>query len=92
MIRPASLALLMLAAPLAAPASADPPAASPIRFDAHRLGAVRSEALCVADIDGDGDGRKDVVAGPFVYLAPSWRPLKVRALSGEVGPDGSARA
>jgi hypothetical protein len=59
---------------------------SPVQFTAHRLGQVRSEAVAVADFDGDG--RLDVAAGSHLYLAPDWRPVKIRTLAGEVDAQG----
>ena len=57
-----------------------------VRFVAHHLGRVRSEAIGVADFNGDG--RLDVVAGPSLYLAPDWEPVKIRTLAGEVDDQG----
>ena len=59
---------------------------SSVQFVPHRLGQVRSEALCVADFNGDG--KLDIVAGPNLYPAPDWKPVKVRTLSGEVDAAG----
>jgi len=57
-----------------------------ITFTAHRIGTVRSEAVGVADFNNNG--RLDIVAGPYVYLAPDWKPLKIRTLDGEVDDKG----
>ncbi len=67
------------------------PAATPIFggelvFEAHRIGNYRSEACGVADFNGDG--KLDVVAGPFVYLAPDWTAHKIRELKGSVDEQG----
>ena len=62
-------------------------AGEPIKFESHRIGSFRSEACCVADFTGDG--RLDIVAGPFVYVAPDWRPWKIRNLKGEVDEQGN---
>ncbi|MBM3858597.1 MAG: VCBS repeat-containing protein [Verrucomicrobia bacterium] len=60
--------------------------AGEVKFKAHRIGNFRSEALCVADFNGDG--KLDIVAGPFAYLAPDWKPLKIRTLEGTVDEQG----
>lgn len=60
--------------------------AAPVTFVAHRLGQVRSEAVAVADFNADG--RLDIVAGPNLYLAPDWRPTRIRTLSGTVDAQG----
>lgn len=59
---------------------------SPVKFVAHRIGQVRSEAVGVGDFNQDG--RLDIVAGPNLYLAPDWKPVKIRTLSGEVDAEG----
>ena len=69
-------------------AAAEPaaPTPSPVKFVAHRIGSFRSEACGVADFNGDG--KIDIVAGPFVYLAPDWKPVKIRELAGSVDEKG----
>lgn len=61
-------------------------AASPVTFVPHRLGQVRTEAVGVADFNGDG--KLDIVAGPNLYLAPDWKPVKIRTTSGKVDDQG----
>lgn len=61
-------------------------AASPVSFVAHRVGIFRSEACGVSDFNNDG--KLDIVAGPFLYLAPDWAPVKIRELEGEVDEEG----
>ncbi len=57
-----------------------------VRFEKHRLGNFRSEALCVADFNGDQ--RLDVLAGAYLYLAPDWKPVRIRILAGSVDGQG----
>lgn len=52
----------------------------PVKFVPHRLGDYRSEAIGIGDFNGDK--KTDVVAGPNLYLAPDWKPIKVRTLTG----------
>jgi len=55
-------------------------AEEPIEFITHRLGSFRSEACGVGDFNNDG--RIDIVAGPYWYEAPNWKPLQYRSLEG----------
>jgi hypothetical protein len=59
---------------------------SPVKFIPHRIGQVRSEAVGVADFNGDG--KLDIVAGPNLYLAPDWKAVTIRTLSGKVDDQG----
>jgi hypothetical protein len=52
----------------------------------HRIGGFRSEAYCVADFNHDG--KLDIAAGPYLYLAPDWKPVKIRELKGSVDAQG----
>ncbi|MGA2662577.1 MAG: TIM barrel protein, partial [Verrucomicrobiota bacterium] len=58
----------------------------PVKFVMHRIGNFRSEACCVADFNGDG--KLDVAAGEYLYLAPDWKPVKIRTLKGAVDDKG----
>lgn len=71
-----------------APASAIAPAAREreVRFVAHRVGGFRGEACAVADFDRDG--KLDIAAGPFLYLAPDWRAVMIRVIDGSVNVKG----
>jgi hypothetical protein len=53
----------------------------------HRVGRFRSEACGVADFNNDG--KFDIVAGPYWYEAPSWKPHAFRSLEGK--PDAKGR-
>ena len=59
---------------------------SPVQFVPHHIGTFRSEACGVADFNGDG--RLDIVAGPYLYLAPEWKPTTIRTVSGTVDDQG----
>lgn len=61
-------------------------APSPVKFVQHRLANVRSEAVGVADFNGDR--KLDIIAGPNLYLAPDWKPVRIRTLAGKVEDDG----
>ena len=61
-----------------------------VQFKARRIGNARTEACGVADFDGDG--RLDIVAGPYLYRAPEFRPVKVREVKSDVKEDGKGYA
>jgi len=56
-------------------------------FEMHRVGTFRSEACGVGDFNADG--KPDIIAGPFLYLAPEWKAVKVRELKGQVDEEGA---
>ena len=57
-----------------------------VKFVAHHIGHFRSEACCVADFNNDG--KLDILAGPYLYLAPDFKPQKIRTLEGSVDESG----
>ncbi len=57
-----------------------------VRFVMHRVGTFRSEACGVGDFNNDG--QIDIVAGPYLYLAPDWKTRKIRTLKGAVDEKG----
>ncbi len=65
-------------------------AEKPIKFVTHRLGSFRSEACGLGDFNNDG--RIDIVAGPYWYEAPSWKPHQYRSLKGKVDEKGRTHA
>ena len=58
----------------------------PVKFTMHRVGTYRSEACGVGDFNNDG--KIDIVAGPFLYIAPEFKPRKIRTLKGKVDEQG----
>ena len=61
-----------------------------VQFKAKRIGNCRTEACGVADFNNDG--KPDVIAGPYLYLAPEFRPVKVREVKSEVNDEGKGYA
>ncbi len=57
-----------------------------VEFETVRIGTFRSEACCVGDFNNDK--QLDIMAGPYLYLAPSWKPVEIRKLAGEVNDKG----
>jgi len=51
-------------------------AAETARFKMYRIDTVRTEACGVADFNNDG--KLDIVAGEYIYLAPDWKRIKIR--------------
>jgi hypothetical protein len=57
-----------------------------VEFKMHRIGTHRGEACGVGDFNNDG--KLDIVALPYLYLAPEFKPVKICEVAGEVGEDG----
>jgi HEAT repeat protein len=85
-----SLKVIALHTPVNLPDAAPGSLLTPLTFVPHRIGACRSEACAVADFNGDG--KLDIVAGSFLYLAPDWKPVKIRDVSTTVTDDGKGYA
>lgn len=66
--------------------SASALAAEPFGWQMHRVGKYRSEACGVGDFNKDG--KLDIMAGAYLYLAPDWKAVKIRELAGEVDEQG----
>jgi hypothetical protein len=62
----------------------------PVKFIAHRIGQFRSEACGVGDFNNDG--KLDIVAGPYWYEAPNWKPHQFRSLEGKVDENGKTHS
>lgn len=80
------LALAAISQASAAEPPVAPSAARPLKFVMHRVGNFRSEACGVADFNQDR--KPDIAAGPYLYLAPDWKPVKYRELEGKVDEKG----
>lgn len=61
--------------------------AEPPTFTMHRVGTYRSEACGVGDFNNDK--KLDIIAGPYLYLAPDWKAVPVRKLKGQVDEQGN---
>ena len=56
------------------------------RFKMHRIDMDRFEACCVADFNNDG--KLDIVAGEYLYLAPDWKRIKIREIESDIDNEG----
>lgn len=61
-------------------------AESGIAWRTHRVGTYRGEACGVGDFNNDG--KLDIVALPYLYLAPDFKPVTICEIAGDVGEDG----
>ena len=64
--------------------------AEEIRFQMHRIDTVRTEACGVADFNNDG--KPDIVAGEYIYLAPDWKRIKIREIQTNIDDKGKGYA
>lgn len=55
-------------------------------FKTHRIGNYRGEACGVGDFNKDG--KNDIVALPYLYPAPDFKPVKICEIAGEVDEEG----
>ncbi|HRZ82954.1 MAG TPA: VCBS repeat-containing protein [Candidatus Hydrogenedentes bacterium] len=60
--------------------------AGEVAFKTHRVGTYRGEACGVADFNNDG--KPDIAALPFIYLAPEFKPVEICTIEGEVDEEG----
>ncbi|MFW6164216.1 MAG: FG-GAP repeat domain-containing protein [Planctomycetota bacterium] len=81
MLRRLALACLLAAGGLATAGGTE------VTFATHRIGHHRSEACGVADYNGDG--KLDIIAGAFLYLAPDWTPQRIRTIKGKIDDQGN---
>jgi len=77
---------LALAGPLLACQAVCAQGNASVEFVMHRVGSFRSEAIGVADFNGDG--KLDIVAGAYVYLAPNWKAVKIRSFPRKINGEG----
>jgi HEAT repeat protein len=85
-----ALRAVALKTPVDLPDKAPGSLLTPLTFIPHRIGTCRSEACAVADFNGDG--KLDIAAGPYLYLAPDWKPVKIRQVDSNVTEDGKGYA
>lgn len=62
------------------------PVLAEVAFMAHRVGTYRGEACGVGDFNNDG--KPDIVALPYLYLAPGFGPVEICKVEGEVDDEG----
>jgi hypothetical protein len=55
-------------------------------FAAHRVGSYRGEACGLGDFNNDG--KMDIVALPYLYLAPRFDPTMICEVAGDVDENG----
>jgi hypothetical protein len=81
-----SYSLILIFLLLAAITTSSAAAQKSPTFVVHRIGQFRSEACGVADFNNDG--KLDIVAGPYWYEAPHWKPHQFRSLEGKADEKG----
>jgi hypothetical protein len=80
-------ALVVLPLLAAGVAAGEPkPGGGAVTFAKHRIGRYRGEACGVGDFNGDG--KRDIVALPYIYYGPDWQPQKICDVQGEVDDKG----
>ncbi|MBN1851364.1 MAG: VCBS repeat-containing protein, partial [Pirellulales bacterium] len=57
-----------------------------VPFRLHRVGSYRGEVCDVADFNNDG--KLDIVAGEYIYLAPDFTPVKIRSITTDIDESG----
>ena len=57
-----------------------------VTFQTHRIDTFRNEACGVGDFNNDG--KLDIVAGEYLYLAPGWKAQKIRTVEGDINEEG----
>ena len=60
------------------------------RFKMHRIDTARFEACGVADFNNDG--KPDIIAGEYLYLAPNWTRIKIREIESDIDNQGQGYA
>jgi len=80
------LVLLLLLLVALNAAAADPPEETGPSFRMHRVGTYRGEACGVGDFNKDG--KLDIVALPYLYLAPDFKPVQICEVQGDVDESG----
>ena len=55
-------------------------------FKMHRVGTYRGEACGVGDFNNDG--KLDIVALPYIYLAPDFKSVEICKIEGDVDEEG----
>jgi hypothetical protein len=71
-------------------ASAEPIEAKKIYFKPIRIDNKRVEPCNVADFNKDG--KLDIIAGEFIYLAPDWKAVRIREINSDVNEKGDGYA
>lgn len=82
----ALLMILIMAFIVRIVATAEDGAERTVGFTMHRVGTYRGEACGVGDFNRDG--KLDIVALPFLYLAPGFEPVTIAEVAGEVNEEG----
>jgi hypothetical protein len=84
------LAGIVLAATAPWASAAGPLEAKQIYFKPIRVDQKRFESCNVADFNNDG--KLDIVAGEFIYLAPDWKAVRIREIKSDINDSGDGYA